>query len=275
MFGKNIAIKNYSKMELKKLFENALDILKKEKNLVKINKGYTIFVGDTHGDIEATKIVIDKYLENCDYIVFLGDYVDREDEQIKNINYILSLKVKFPEKIILLRGNHETPEMNYIYGFRNKVLLAYNKNILEKYHEVFSFLPIALITENRIFALHGGIADGLNSIEEINSLPRGQREPENFNLLQLLWNDPREGIYGFHYNDYRGAFYYFGKDVFEDFIKANNINMIIRSHEVYFEGYSYFFNKRLLTISTYKKISEKQRKIAEMKNNSVKVVGIS
>ena len=84
-----------------------------------------------------------------------------------------------------------------------------------------------------------------------------------------------EGISGFHFNEFRGSFNYFGEDVFENFINANNIKMIIRAYEVYSKGYLYFFNDRLVTISTYERLSKAQRRIAEMKNDSINVIGLS
>ncbi|HEC92676.1 MAG TPA: serine/threonine protein phosphatase, partial [Candidatus Atribacteria bacterium] len=76
--------------------------------LIKINKAKRIiFVGDTHGDLEASEKVIKKYLKPANKIVFLGDYIDRGPHSKENLDYLLEQKEKFPNQIYLCGGNHE------------------------------------------------------------------------------------------------------------------------------------------------------------------------
>jgi serine/threonine-protein phosphatase PP1 catalytic subunit len=49
--------------------------------------------------------------------LFLGDYVDRGKHSLETIILLLCFKLKYPENFFLLRGNHETGQINRIYGF--------------------------------------------------------------------------------------------------------------------------------------------------------------
>ena len=66
--------------------------LEQEGNLIELKSGQAIFVGDTHGDLEATKSIVRKYLNSENRVVFLGDYVDRGPASAENLNTLLSLK---------------------------------------------------------------------------------------------------------------------------------------------------------------------------------------
>src|SRR6266568_53635 len=80
-----------------------------------------IFVGDTHGAIDVTQTVIDKFFDDADLIVFLGDYVDRGSKSLENLGLIASTLLEDPHRTIMLRGNHESPLTNPYYGFTDEV----------------------------------------------------------------------------------------------------------------------------------------------------------
>ena len=68
-----------------------------------------LIFGDIHGRL-CWYNIIEK--ESPDKIVFLGDYVSThedisEDQQCSNLEDILNYKEANPDKVILLRGNHE------------------------------------------------------------------------------------------------------------------------------------------------------------------------
>ena len=90
------------------LLDEAAKIFAQEPKLIDLPpEGKVVFVGDTHGDLEASEQVIRHYLKKPYRIVFLGDYVDRGDESEGNIDYLLRMKIEHPEEIFLLSGNHE------------------------------------------------------------------------------------------------------------------------------------------------------------------------
>jgi hypothetical protein len=84
------------------LLEEAEEVFRGEPKLIHLpNTGNAVFVGDTHGDLEASRSVLERYLSNNQKVVFLGDYVDRGEASRENIHYLLSMKLQFPEDEIM------------------------------------------------------------------------------------------------------------------------------------------------------------------------------
>jgi serine/threonine-protein phosphatase PP1 catalytic subunit len=52
--------------------------------------------------------------------LFLGNYVDRGELSVEVIVLLFALKLRFPQSIFLLRGNHESPEMTEPFGFADE-----------------------------------------------------------------------------------------------------------------------------------------------------------
>ncbi len=222
-------------------------VLSREPRLIRLPDSPLVFVGDTHGDWEATKSLLRKYWDSPTTFVFLGDYVDRGPNQVENINLLFELKCQTPERLILLRGNHETRSINERYGFYSEVKERVG-GLTEAYASSFRELPLAAVSKHQgIFAVHGGIAEDLDYIEEINDLPR-EEEPENTVTFQLLWNDPKEKIQGFKQNCRGGGSRLFGRDVTEKFLEENHLNLIVRAHEVFEQGYQEFFGGLVISL---------------------------
>lgn len=109
-----------------KMYKKQLDYLSKkvsclfeaEPAVVRLEHDKVILVGDLHGDLEALEFILERAERlDCGRFVFLGDYVDRREHSIEVPCRLFQLKTDRPENIILLRGNHETSEINICYGF--------------------------------------------------------------------------------------------------------------------------------------------------------------
>ncbi len=174
-------VAQFSKNEVLELLERVQSIFQKELRLIKLPDVPLLFVGDTHGDWEATQTILKRYWETPTVFVFLGDYVDRGPCQIENINLLLELKTRAPQRLVLLRGNHEIPSINRAYGFYN-TLLDQLGDITNQYWTTFANLPLAAISRSqRIFAVHGGISEGLKDLEQIiKTLKKPNVAPFNF-----------------------------------------------------------------------------------------------
>lgn len=170
------------------------DILAEEKNVQRVSLPITI-VGDVHGQffdvLEIFKVGGE--LPFTSYL-FLGDYVDRGAHSVETITLLCLLKLKYPKKVLLIRGNHELRAITQNYGFYMECQNKYGStSVWELFTDLFDFLPIAAIVEETIFAVHGGLSPMIESIEQIESLNRFQEIPHDGPLCDLMWSDPEEG----------------------------------------------------------------------------------
>lgn len=103
--------------------------------------------------------------------VFLGDYVDRGSHSLETICLLMALKVKFPEKIFLLRGNHEDRWINQSFGFFDECESRLGENselptsVFHKINNMFEWMPLAGVVDNTILCIHGGIGSSLTRLE--------------------------------------------------------------------------------------------------------------
>lgn len=124
-------------------------------------------------------------------LLFLGDYVDRGIFSIEVCLFVFTLKMNFPNEVILLRGNHESRAMTEHFTFRNEVLSKYKQeSIYELFIECFESMPLAAIVNNDYFCMHGGISPSMNDLEDINKVNRFIEPPLSGLLCDLLWADP-------------------------------------------------------------------------------------
>ena len=240
------------------VFREALKLFREETIILELNKEYqqgkVIVIGDLHGDlISLMKIVEIIKLENPKYVIFLGDIVDRGLHQLECFIFILALKIQDSNKYYLLKGNHETLEVNRKYGFFQDFLNRFKDP--KKFNQVvaiYNALPYCALVNESILCLHGGIPEDFNAINRLRGLKTSEinliYENTAKSLLQIMWNDPKPNLKGFT-ESFRGRdIKFFGEDVFRDFMRENELDYLIRAHERFPEGYKWFFNEQLLSI---------------------------
>ena len=242
--GKQVDLKEE---EIKFLIDKSLQILKEQKMLVDLEAPIHV-CGDIHGQYYDLL----RIFEHCGYpgeynYLFLGDYVDRGKQSLETICLLLCYKIKFPNKVTLLRGNHESSVTNRIYGFYDECKRRYNVRIWRSFTDLFNFLPVAALIDEKILCMHGGLSPELKNLQNIENISRPTEIPDTGLLCDLLWSDPEKDILDYDEND-RGVSVVFGEKVVEDFNKKNDLDLIIRAHQVVDEGYEFFANRQLITI---------------------------
>ncbi|KAL5292912.1 PPEF1 family protein [Megaselia abdita] len=225
-------------------------------------------IGDLHGKLDDLLVIFYKNglpsPENP--YIFNGDFVDRGKKSLEVFLLLLACLLAFPGGIFLNRGNHEDTVMNARYGFINEVNTKYPKNgekLMKLIEEVYRWLPLGSIVNNRILIVHGGISD-TTDLDLIKSLDRGKyksilRPPitegsteeidktEWKQIFDIMWSDPqiKDGCFP---NTLRGAGTYFGPDITQKFLAKYKLTFVIRSHECRPEGYDVMHNGKVITI---------------------------
>jgi serine/threonine-protein phosphatase 4 catalytic subunit len=204
--------------------------------------------GDIHGQfydlMELFKVGGD--LPDTNYL-FMGDFVDRGFYSVETFLLLLALKVRYPDRITLIRGNHESRQITQVYGFYDECLRKYGSvNVWRYCTEIFDYLSLSSIIEDKIFCVHGGLSPSINTLDQIRVIDRKQEVPHDGAMCDLMWSDP-EDIDGWGLSP-RGAGYLFGGDVVTQFNTTNNIDLIARAHQLVMEGYSWMHNKGIITI---------------------------
>jgi len=233
--------------EVKSLCAKAREILTEEGNVLQVHAPITI-CGDIHGQffdfIELFRIGGDSPFTNY---LFMGDFVDRGYFSVETFLLMLALKVRYPDRVQLIRGNHESRQITQVYGFYDECLRKYGSAQVWRYcTEIFDFLALAAVIDGKVFCVHGGLSPAIQEIDDIRKLERRQEVPHEGPMSDLLWSDP-EDITGWTISN-RGAGYLFGQDVVQKFNHANNVNLIARAHQLVMEGYKVTFNETLVTV---------------------------
>ncbi|EAX85289.1 Ser/Thr protein phosphatase, putative [Trichomonas vaginalis G3] len=246
-----ITVPRLKKTDLIDLLRKCKEIFRIEPTLLRLEGDFNI-IGDIHGNLkDLLRIISFTGLQMSIGFVFLGDYVDKGDLSIESIVLILAMKLAYPTKVFMIRGNHEFDNMNNEYGFKKQVFEVYDDDVYEAFHDCFSCIPLAALVNQEHLCMHGGLGPGFVSLNQIEQIERPifsvDTETKFSQILDsILWSDPSEMIQQYTNNN-RGKGFVYGGSAVNKFLQNNNLKTIIRSHQCV-DGYKELFDGGLITV---------------------------
>lgn len=266
----------FKKDEVNELVKQCMAIVSTQSVVLEVKSPIKVF-GDIHGQYIDLMRFFDLWrapteasqggdIDSFDYL-FLGDYVDRGLRSLETICLLMALKIKYPNQIHLLRGNHEDIQINSAFGFAEECADRLDDSTdtatstFNLINAFFEYLPIAAVIDKSALCIHGGIGYTLHSVEDLKRLKKPIRLEheahtiEDQILIDALWSDPTESDdkLGVIPNESRdpngtGTIVKFGPDKVEQFLKINKLQMILRGHECVMDGIERFAKGQLMTI---------------------------
>lgn len=158
--------------------------------------------------------------------------------------------------------------MNQMYGFTGEVTAKYSSTMADMFTQVYNFLPLCHLLNNRVLVMHGGLFSSDEvTIEDLRNVERNRQPPEEGIMCELLWSDPqpqpgrspsKRGV-GCQFGKFPAFkikktfqsnenWNFSGPDVTENFLKRNKLDYIIRSHEVKDMGYEIAHDGKCITV---------------------------
>lgn len=265
--------------EFTEVIDSVISILQKEIRNTrhisggKINSGLIeldmpenlVIIGDLHGDLQSLQHILseidyENFLSNHNNkLIFLGDYIDRGSHSIGVLYTVCYLKQKYPDSVILMRGNHEA-HMEFpfqAYDLPLKIIEHfgddYEKTILNKISILFQSLYLVTIIQNKLLLVHGGLPTEMEYKNFKKLIKTGQLDNVNKKILEeLLWNDPRIIQDGGDWEKSRRSYgKHFGTNITKKWLATSKTDVIIRGHEPC-NGFKIDHDDKVLTLFSCK-----------------------
>ncbi len=223
--------------------------------------GEAVVIGDLHGDLESLIYILkaSKFMERASedkdvLMIFLGDYGDRGVYSPEVYYIVLRLKQLFPQRTILMRGNHEGPDdlLAYPHNLPQDMETNFGREgemVYSKIHGLFPHLYNAVVVDKFYVMIHGGVPSQASSPGDLKFAH--VKHPRESHLEEMLWSDPCESVRG-TYPSPRGAGRVFGEDVTQRFLEVLHVQVIIRGHEPAQSGFKINHNGKILTLFSRK-----------------------
>lgn len=163
------ACKIIPELKVREICHKARELLIEEANVVQVDAPVTI-CGDIHGQfhdlMELFRVGGD--VPDTNYL-FMGDFVDRGFYSLESFLLLLCLKVRYPDRITLIRGNHESRQITTVYGFYDECLRKYGSaNVWRYCCEVFDYLALGALVLGTSSTLEPSFTDQSQAIEPVD-----------------------------------------------------------------------------------------------------------
>lgn len=217
--------------------------------------------GDIHGQFRDMLLFLHDYgfpSSSGPMYIFNGDWVDRGSHQLEVVSLVFALKLAYPQKVRLLRGNHEDREQsNHMgaVGFLGQCCARLGEDlgpdVSSSCFDAFEHLPLGCLVKqddvDKVFVCHGGIGDGQWDMDWLQCIARPLDHDtlaSDKSLYNILWSDPNPedgegdcfGVHDSPRDNHQNLIVTFGKDVTSSWCARNNVEMIVRSHQAQVGG---------------------------------------
>ena len=143
---------------------------------------------------------------------------------------------RYPDRVTLVRGNHESRQITQVYGFYEECQQKYgNASVWKACCQVFDFLVLGAVIDGKVLCVHGGLSPEIRTLDQIRVIARAQEIPHEGAFCDLVWSDPED--VGTWAVSPRGAGWLFGNKVASEFNHVNGFQLIARAHQLVNEGY--------------------------------------
>ncbi|KAJ1722403.1 3',5'-cyclic-nucleotide phosphodiesterase (PDEase) (3':5'-CNP) [Coemansia biformis] len=225
------------------IIREATQVLRAEPTLLTLSSPVTI-CGDVHGQYyDLMKLFEVGGDPDSTQYLFLGDYVDRGYFSIECLLYLYALKLRHPQTLFMLRGNHECRHLTDYFTFKLECLHKYSERVYEAAVESFCALPLGAVVNGQFLCIHGGLSPELHTLDDLRALDRFREPPTHGLMCDLLWADPVEDFGHeknksfFVHNYARGCSYFFSYAATCAFLERNGLLSLVRAHEAQDAGY--------------------------------------
>jgi len=167
---------------------------------------------------------------------------------VETISLLICLRLRYPSRVILLRGCQETRVLTNVFGFHTESYRKYgSSSVWRMFTDLFDYLPLAAVIDDKIFCVHGGLSSSLSTVDQIRVLSRFQEPAQESPMTDLLWSDPDLENDGFRHTA-KGIGCFFGKSNAKQFLETNKLDSIVRSHQLCIDGYQVIWDSKLTTL---------------------------
>mgnify|MGYP000176081002 CR=1 FL=1 len=239
--------KSIKQEQVKQLIESSKEVFSKEPNVLNVNLPVTI-CGDIHGQFSDLLEIfkVGGAPPDTNYL-FLGDYVDRGHDSVESFCLVLCFKLRYPTRVSVVRGNHESVQISITYGLYDECLRKFGSpEVWKMITGLFEYLPISALVDNKVFCMHGGLSPSISRVDDVRQLDRFVTEDHEGAICDLMWSDPDDRP-GWNVNP-RGLGYTFGPEISINFNHVNNLTLVARAHQLVMEGYNWCHDYNVVTV---------------------------